>query len=121
LGISASKPLYVVRIDPTTNTVYVGTKDQTFTGRTKVTGVNLLTDHPISVGQRYQVKVRSTSKAVWCHVSHAEEAALEIRFDEPQSGVAPGQAAVFYSGDQVIGGGWIHETDRPALLGSVGC
>ncbi len=114
LGIAAAAPLYVVRIDPDANTVYVGTKGQTYVSRMKMTGVNRLTDRPISVGSRFQVKVRSTSKAVWCTVSCSREGILHVRFDEPQSGVALGQAAVLYSGDRVMAGGWIQETDGQA-------
>jgi tRNA-specific 2-thiouridylase len=119
LRIAAAAPLYVLRIDPDANAIYVGTKEQTYVNWMKMTGVNLLTELPISIGSRFEVKVRSTAKAVWCTVSRSRGSTLEVRFDEPQSGVALGQAGVLYSGDRVMAGGWIEETDGPTPEDSI--
>jgi tRNA-specific 2-thiouridylase len=58
--------------------------------------------------RRAQVKIRNKHQAAtaWLHPS-ADPARVEVRFDEPQRAVTPGQAAVFYDGDLVLGGGWI--------------
>lgn len=107
LGICGPKPHYVIRIDPSAQTIVVGTKEETFVARLLVVGMNLLVSSSLSVGERFRVKVRSTAKAVPSTVVNFCGDSTELEFDEPQSGIASGQAAVFYSGDRVIGGGWI--------------
>jgi len=107
LGVSADRPLYVVRIDPKTDTVFVGPHEATLVSRTRVHKMNWLVSAVPSYGSRYHVKVRSTSKPVWCTLTAASVDDVEIVYDEAQSGVAPGQAAVLYADDRVVGGGWI--------------
>ncbi|MBI4961867.1 MAG: tRNA 2-thiouridine(34) synthase MnmA [Desulfomonile tiedjei] len=107
LGISRPKPLYVIRVDPETNTVVVGTKEETLKSGFTINKVNLLAVKAPLPGDRLHVKIRSTSPSVPCAIKDFQGDAMEIRFDTPQSGVAPGQAAVLYSGEQVVGGGWI--------------
>jgi tRNA-specific 2-thiouridylase len=69
--------------------------------------MNLLVSSGLSAGERFHVKVRSTAKPVLTTVVNFCVDNAELEFDEPQSGIASGQAAVLYSGDRVIGGGWI--------------
>ncbi len=107
LGICGPKPLYVVRVVYETRTIVVGTKEETYTPMVRIEDVNLLAPSMPATGDRFQVKVRSTSKAVPCTLLRCDEGSYEFRFDEPQSAVAPGQAAVLYLHDRVIGGGWI--------------
>lgn len=107
LGIPRAKPLYVIGMNPETHTVVVGAREETFVSSFTVTDFNLLVDAPPNTGGRYHVKVRSTATAVPCRIAAVEGNSLTVRFEEPQSGVAPGQAAVLYSGDIVVGGGWI--------------
>lgn len=107
LGISGPKPYYVIRIDSRTNTIVAGTREQTFVPRLHVGEMNLLVSSGLSVGQRFHLKVRSTARAVPSTVVSYCENNAELVFDTPQSGIASGQAAVLYSGDRVIGGGWI--------------
>ncbi len=107
LGICGPKPHYVIRIDSRTHTIVVGTREETFVPRLQVGEMNLLVSSGLSVGQRFHLKVRSTAKAVPSTVIGFCENNAELEFDEPQSGIASGQAAVLYSGDRVIGGGWI--------------
>jgi tRNA-uridine 2-sulfurtransferase len=107
LGICGPRPHYVIRIDSHTQTIVVGTKDETFVPRLRLEGVNLLVPSGLSVGERFHMKVRSTAKAVSATVVDFLTDDAELEFDEPQSGIASGQAAVLYSGDRVIGGGWI--------------
>jgi len=110
LGICGRKPLYVIRIDPDNDTVVVGTKEQTYSSGFRMTGVNFVRPaHPVS-GEEFSVKVRSTARPMPCRVAGVTSDALEITFRDPQSAVAPGQAAVLYSGDRLAGGGWIEET-----------
>jgi len=107
MGISASQPLYVVAIDAADNAIVVGQKDATYTASISVVEFNLLRQDPIREGEQFSMKVRSTSAPAPCTVASISADGLTVRFRDPQRGVAPGQAAVLYAGDQVIGGGWI--------------
>lgn len=107
IGVCAPRPLYVVRIDARENAVIVGFKEETLHSFVRIQGVNLLTFFHPSRGDRFLVKVRSTSKAVECTVTNSADGSLELEFDEPQPGIAPGQAGVLYADDRVAGGGWI--------------
>jgi len=114
LGVCGPRPLYVVRIDAVTDTVVVGAKEQTTVSLMRIARTNILRSAAPAVGERFQVMVRSTSRAVGCTVANAGKDSLDVRFDAPQSGVAPGQAAVLYDGDRVVAGGWIE--DLPSLI-----
>jgi tRNA-uridine 2-sulfurtransferase len=107
LGICRPRPLYVVRIDSDTGTVVVGPKEETYSPVLRIVDLNLLVPRLPVVGDRFEVKIRSTSKAVPCTLLYHMEDSYEFRFDEPQSAVAAGQAAVLYLHDRVVGGGWI--------------
>jgi tRNA-uridine 2-sulfurtransferase len=107
LGICGPTPQYVIRIDSETRTVVVGPKEMTYTPLLRVVDVNLLVPSIPVPGDRFDVKVRSTSKAVPCTLLQFRDGTYEFRFDDAQSAVAPGQAAVLYLQDRVVGGGWI--------------
>ncbi len=100
-------PLYVVRLDAANRRVFVGPRAALAVAAARIADGNWLADvqsRPITV------KVRSMSRPV--------AAVLDgewLRFDTPELGVAPGQAAVFYDGDRVLGGGWIEETQSVQL------
>lgn len=116
LGICAPRPYYVVRIDGGTNTIVVGTREETFASRFRISRVNVLDRSRLVVGGRCEVKIRSTAQPVPCTLSGMVQGTMELEFDTPQSSVAPGQAAVLYVGDRVVGGGWIDDTE-PELSG----
>ena len=120
IGIAAEAPLYVVGIDPMTDTVFVGPRERTYVAGIVIEEPHCLRTRPFEVGDRFQVKVRSTAAAVDCRVMSMESSGSEISFAEPQAGVAPGQAAVFYSGERVLGGGWIAKTVPPGSGGYQG-
>jgi tRNA-specific 2-thiouridylase len=105
IGGSAA-PLYVVRLEPAQRRVVVGPRAALAVAGARLTDLNVLgpLDGALSV------KVRSMAKPV-----PARLAGDALRFDAPEYGVAPGQAAVLYAGDRVLGGGWIAET-QPAVL-----
>jgi tRNA-specific 2-thiouridylase len=107
LGVCGPKPHYVLRIDSSTQTIVVGDKEETYVPGLRMREVNLLAHPSLSAGDRFNVKVRSTARAVPSTVVHVSGDDAELEFDEPQSGIASGQAAVLYSGDRVVGGGWI--------------
>ncbi len=111
LGICGSEPLYVIRIDAENRTLVVGTRRETYVSGALIGGANILTIPPPLVGEELDIKIRSSARPVRCLVGFAEADLLEVRFIEPLSGVAPGQAAVLYRGDRVVAGGWIEPSE----------
>ena len=106
LGIAFGEPRYVIRLEPDTRRVVVGTKDEL--ARTELTAAksNWLIDQP-AAPIRCQVKIRYRSPAADATLTPLEGGRFLVNFDQPCHGVAPGQAAVCYQGDRVLGGGWI--------------
>lgn len=108
LGISSGRPLYVVRIDPFERAVYVGPKDMALKREFEVEDMNwLIHEYSIKKEFRATVKVRSMMKDEPATVTILDDDTLRVSFDEPQWAPAPGQSAVFYDKDTVIGGGII--------------
>ena len=107
LGISAAHPLYVLNIDPGTRKVTVGSNDELLSDRMTISRARWIPfERP--VGElRADIRIRSTHEGAAATVRDLGDGRAEIRFDEPQRAVAPGQAAVAYDGDLVLGGGWI--------------
>ena len=107
LGIAAAEPLYVVKLDPVMNRVIVG--DRTSGGRSEctITRTNWVSIAEPTNPIRTSVKIRYRSKAVSVNVIPIENLRFKLVFDEPQFGVTPGQAAVFYNEDLLLGGGII--------------
>jgi tRNA-specific 2-thiouridylase len=107
------EPLYVVALDADNARVLAGPKAMLATAAARLVETNRigpLPDSPLTA------KVRSLAKPVPVTLDGppGENAASTIRFAEPEFGVAPGQAAVLYAGERVVGGGWIAETERAA-------
>ncbi|MDX2022250.1 MAG: tRNA 2-thiouridine(34) synthase MnmA [Deltaproteobacteria bacterium] len=100
------KKRFVLRIDPNTGTVYTGPRDQLGRTEVRVENVRWLVDVPAE-GTQAAVQIRHHSQAHPAHVQAAGPGLVNVRFDAPAEGVAPGQAAVFYKDDVVLGGGWI--------------
>jgi tRNA-specific 2-thiouridylase len=107
LGLAADRRLYVVRVDTVSNTVVVGREEELLEAACIVGDLNLIgmdhSDEPV----RAQVKVRYASPAVPATIWPLEEGRLRIEFNAPQRALSPGQSAVFYQGDRVLGGGII--------------
>lgn len=116
LGVCGPRPLYVVRIDAARNMVVVGTREETVASKVRIGSVTLVRSLPLSRGEGFEIKVRSTAKPVPCCIVDQSEKTVDLEFKEPQSGVAPGQAAVLYDEERVVGGGWIEETDLEASI-----
>lgn len=97
-----AEPLYVVRLEPDSRRVVVGPRRALAVSSARLSEINL-------IGSAYSgpvsAKVRSMAKPVPARIDGDW-----LSFDAPEYGVSPGQAAVFYAGDRVIGGGWIEET-----------
>ncbi|WP_374444547.1 tRNA 2-thiouridine(34) synthase MnmA [Stella sp.] len=110
----ADEPLYVVRLDAARHRVVVGPRDALAVDRVRVREACWLV--PLAGrDQRVGVKLRSAQPAVPATVRATGADSAEIDLDTPVHGVAPGQAAVCYDGDRVLGGGWISATGRAAI------
>lgn len=108
LGIATGEPLYVISTDPQTQRVTVGRNDDLLRSSLTARGVNWISIAGLSAPTRAAVKIRNRHMAALATLYPMDEASrAEVRFDEPQRAVTPGQAAVFYDGDLVLGGGWI--------------
>jgi len=106
LGIVAPQPLYVLAKDITSNTLIVGTEDERGRSELKVGQVNWLGCEPPLTPIRVKVKIRYTSQPAWAEISSVGEF-VTIRFENAQRDITPGQAAVFYDDDVLLGGGII--------------
>lgn len=107
LGVAAGERLYVIRVEPDTNRVVLGKRDALGTrelvvSRPTLSAVDSLTE-PLSV----TVKIRYRAPFASATISLLRPDRIRVRFDNPVAGVSPGQAAVFYDGDTVLGGGII--------------
>ena len=106
INIPASEPYYVIRIDAQRNRLVVGLKQDTFSDTCHVEEVQWIHQpptQPIRVSTRIRYRHKATPSQLTLQDGHA----AHIRFDRPQSAITPGQAAVFYDKDEVLGGGWI--------------
>jgi tRNA-specific 2-thiouridylase len=107
LGVAAGEPLYVIATDAQSQQVTLGSADALLRATLSAAGVNWVSIEPIGAPRRAQVRIRHRHRAAPATLYPIAAGRVEVRFDEPQRAVAPGQAAVFYDGDLVLGGGWI--------------
>ena len=107
LGFAAGKPLYVVAIDPQNNRVVVGEDDALRTTVCEIENVNWIACGSPDARLRAAVKIRHKHEAAAATIEALDSTRARVTFDLPQRAITPGQGAVFYSGDVVIGGGWI--------------
>lgn len=105
LGIATGTPLYVVRIDAATNTVWLGGEEHLYSRNLTLKNMNWLSD--VHEGDSFTVKIRFQHKGAPARVKKFNGRNLELEFDEPQRAITPGQAAVFYRDKALVGGGWI--------------
>lgn len=110
LGIAAGKPVYVTSLDVLNNRVVIG-EDECLEALTLFADrANLLSDD-LPNEFRCQVKIRYLHRAAAATVARVGADQVRVDFDEPQRAITPGQAAVFYDGDTVLGGAWINRAD----------
>ena len=107
LGIAAAQPLYVLELDPAKNRVVVGEESDLRRETFEVRDVNWIA--PVEVGRPIaaMVRIRNRHEPAVASIELLYDGAARVRFDVPQRAVTPGQAAVFYDGERVLGGGWI--------------
>src|SRR5689334_6939781 len=110
IGIADEKPLYVVSIDAQKNGVTVGAANELLSDEFTAAGVNWVAFDAPAEPVRAEVRVRYRHTATPATIKSLPHARARIVFDEPQRAITPGQATVFYRGDEVIGGGWIVRT-----------
>lgn len=109
LGVALGEPRYVVHVQPATATVVIGRRHDLLVDGIRLDEVTFVDDEPPS-GPEVDVLVRYRGEPVSGRL--ADDGGWMVRFDEPHGPVAPGQAAVFYRGDDVVGGGTITATFR---------
>jgi tRNA-specific 2-thiouridylase len=107
LGLSAPRPLYVTALDAARNRVVVGEAEALAAGGARLERVSWVADRPPAGAVRAAVRVRYRHEGAPAEIVPEEDGGATLRFDAPVRAVAPGQAAVFYDGDRVLGGGWI--------------
>ena len=123
LGLSGGEPLYVLGLEPETRRVVVGPEAALYQDRMEVSRVNYVSGKAPSGPIRVQVKIRYKFQEAPAVLQPQPQGAL-VWFDEPQRAITPGQAAVFYQGELLLGGGFIESglfsdlptDDRPEVL-----
>ena len=106
LGLSRPRPTYVVRLDAARNAVVVGDDEELYSSELTAGDLNWIAGTPPAREFRVEAKIRYAAAPVPCAAA-VEEERLRLVFDEPQRAIAPGQSAVLYEGDVVLGGGVI--------------
>ena len=109
LGISYKVPLFVIGFNPLKNEVIVGEENELYKKEIIVKDINLLLFDKIKDQKEVEVKTRYSSKMAKAKISQETENTIKVIFDEPQRAITPGQSAVFYIDDIVVGGGKIED------------
>jgi len=112
LGVSSPSPLYVLNINPANHRVTVGADAELAVRTLRARNLNWISIPELTSSMRVRAKIRHRHEPAWATLEPAHDAPagtdeVIATFDEPQRAVTPGQSAVFYNGDEVVGGGWI--------------
>jgi tRNA-specific 2-thiouridylase len=107
LGVATGSPLYVIQIKGDSRQVVVGGDEQLYSRTLRACRVNLISVASLDQPMRVAVKIRHKHQPAPATIESAGPEQIMVTFDEPQRAITPGQAAVFYDGDVVVGGGWI--------------
>jgi tRNA-specific 2-thiouridylase len=107
LGVATGSPLYVLQIKGDTRQVIVGEQEKLYSKSLLTHRVNLISVDDLREPMRVTVKIRHRHEAAVATIEKAGVDEILVTFDEPQRAITPGQAAVFYHEDLVVGGGWI--------------
>jgi tRNA-uridine 2-sulfurtransferase len=107
LGVATGSPLYVIQISGADRQVIVGSDEHLYSRTLRARRTNLISLDGLAEPMRVKVKIRHRHEPAPATIERSGEDEILVTFDEPQRAVTPGQAAVFYDGDTVVGGGWI--------------
>ena len=107
LGLSSPNPLYVLNIDPSNNRVTAGADADLLSRHLVADRINWISIPELSGPMQVQIKIRHRHEPAAATLVPNGAGTVRALFDEPQRAVTPGQSAVFYAGDDVVGGGWI--------------
>jgi tRNA-uridine 2-sulfurtransferase len=107
LGVATGSPLYVIQIKGDARQVVVGGQEDLYSKTLRTQRVNLIAVEYLHQTMRVGVKIRHRHEAAAATIEKSGPDEILVTFDEPQRAITPGQAAVFYDGDIVVGGGWI--------------
>jgi tRNA-specific 2-thiouridylase len=107
LGVSTGSPLYVIQIENDTRRVVVGKDEDLYSPTLRTRRVNLISQPEIREPMRVTVKIRHKHPGAPATIEATGPDEILVTFDEPQRAITPGQAAVFFDDDIVVGGGWI--------------
>jgi len=107
LGIATGSPLYVIQINGERRQVVVGEQENLYLKTLIAKRINLISAEKLDQPMRVAVKIRHRHEPAPATIEKSGSDKILVTFDEPQRAVTPGQAAVFYDGDVVVGGGWI--------------
>jgi tRNA-specific 2-thiouridylase len=107
LGLSTGAPLYVLRLDPAETRVVVGPREELGRRDLTASGVNWIAGAPPDGPRRVTARIRHRHTDATATVTADVSGHASLTFDDPQLAITPGQAVVFYDGDEVLGGGWI--------------
>ncbi|MGA2235230.1 MAG: tRNA 2-thiouridine(34) synthase MnmA [Terriglobales bacterium] len=110
LGVATGSPLYVIQIKNDTRQVVVGKDEELYSRTLRACRVNLISTAELREPMRVAVKIRHKHQPAPAIIESAGPDEVRVTFDEPQRALTPGQAAVFYDGDIVVGGGWIENS-----------
>ena len=107
---AAKERLYVKEVRAESNVVVVGTREETMSSECLARDVHWIAGKPPAADALYSVRLRYRHKGSDARIELLDGDRMKVRFTEPQFAVTPGQAAVVYQGDEVLGGGWIEST-----------
>jgi len=107
LGVATGSPLYVIQIKGDSRQVVVGNQEELYSRTLRARRVNFVAVDDLHDPLRVTVKIRHRHEAAGAVIEKSGVDEVLATFDEPQRAITPGQAAVFYDGDLVVGGGWI--------------
>jgi len=107
IGVAGERPLYVLSIDAPGNRVVVGEQEELQQCSFIAAGVNWIALDPPNSSVRADVRIRYRHKEAPAKITPVANNRVKVEFDESQRAITPGQATVFYRGEEVIGGGWI--------------
>jgi tRNA-specific 2-thiouridylase len=115
LRLAKGKPLYVIGMDREKNAIIVGEEREVYQDTFRVNSLNWIHSEKMSSSLTAQVKIRYNHSGAEAVLSLKGKDEWEVRFETAQKAITPGQAAVFYDGDTVLGGGWIKEVTSSKL------